>query len=139
MGKTRMNKTFKTATYAFLLLSAWTAAANASGLNWDRLGRAEAQLSRDHDTIRVSGFRDSYRRLKIKVKDAPLDLRRMVVVYDNGATENLNVRRFIPQGGETRPIDLRGSGKRSIRKVEFWYSTRGSGRGHSDVILYGLR
>lgn len=134
-----MKKIFKTAACALVLLSVWATTANASGLNWDRLGRAEAQLSRDHDTIRVSGFRDSYRRLKIKVKDAPLDLRRMVVVYDNGATENLNVRRFIPQGGETRPIDLRGSGKRSIRKVEFWYSTRGSGRGHSDVILYGLR
>ena len=58
------------------------------------------------------------------------------MTYDNRAKENLDVRENIPQGGESRPIDLSG-GKRSIRRVELWYDTKGMGRGKADVTLFG--
>ncbi len=49
---------------------------------------------------------------QFKVTDAPLNLRHMVVTYDNGAPDKIEVRQSIPQGGESRVIDLRGVSKR---------------------------
>lgn len=109
---------------------------HAAKPGWQYLGRKQASFTRDHDVIKVKGPADNFRALKLKVTDAPLDLRRIVVTYDNKTKENLDVRQNIPQGGESQPIDLRG-GKRSIRRVEFWYDISGRGRGTADVSLFG--
>jgi len=53
------------------------------------------------------------------VSVAPLSMQHMVVTYDNGAPDKIDVRQNIPQGGESRAIDLRGIGKRSVRRIEF--------------------
>ena len=108
----------------------------ATGPGWKALGRTQASYKKDHDVIVVKGPADNFKAIKFKVTDAPLNLRRLVVTYDNNTKENLDVRENIPQGGESRPIDLRG-GKRSIRRVEFWYDTKGMGRGKADVTLFG--
>jgi hypothetical protein len=63
----------------------------------------------------------------------------MVVTYENGQPDNIEVRENIAKGGQSREIDLKGSGSRSIRRVDFWYSTRGQGKGKSDVSLWGMR
>jgi hypothetical protein len=65
-------------------------------------------------------------------------MHRVVVTYDDGAPESLEVRQEIPKGGETRDIDLKG-GKRSIRTIEFWYDTKGLLNGKADVTAYGQR
>jgi hypothetical protein len=105
---------------------------------WVNLGRVSASHSADHDRITVKGKYDDFRRLKFTVRDAGLNLRRVVVTYDRGGGETLNVREDIPKGGETRPIDLNGA-KRSIRTIEFWYDTKGLLGGKSDVTAWGQR
>jgi hypothetical protein len=35
-------------------------------------------------------------------------------------------------------VDLRGIGKRSVRKIEFWYETKGILNGQADVTLFGM-
>jgi hypothetical protein len=60
----------------------------------------------------------------------------MVVVYEDGAPENIEVRNDIPKGGESRSIDLKG-GKRKLKSVEFWFDTKGVLNGKAEVILYG--
>ena len=105
---------------------------------WVRLGRVTATHSADHDTIRVEGRNDDFRKLKFRVSDSPLNLHRIIVTYDNGGAERLDVRQNIPKGGETRDIDLQG-GKRSIRTIEFWYDTKGLFNGRADVTAYGKR
>ncbi|WP_432719667.1 hypothetical protein R0381_000194 [Jeongeupia wiesaeckerbachi] len=107
--------------------------------SWRVLGTTHANHSRDHDTIEVRGPYDNFRKLKFRVKDAPLNMQRMVVTYDNGGRDEIQVRYNIPQGGESRIIDLRGAGKRSLRRVDFWYDTRGMGRGNADVTLFGMK
>ena len=94
---------------------------------------------KDHDTIVIKGSDDEFRALKFKVKDSPLNLKRMVVTYDNGAREEVDIRNEIAKGGESRKIDLRGSGKRSLKQVEFWYDTKGILNGKAEVKLFGLR
>lgn len=106
---------------------------------WCDLGKVTAGRDRDHDTIVIKGSNDEFRALKFKVKDSPVNIHRMVVTYDNGAREEINTRNEIAKGGESRHIDLRGSGKRSLKKVEFWYDSAGLLNGQADVKLFGLR
>jgi hypothetical protein len=107
--------------------------------SWRILGTTQAKNSADHDAIYIKGPYDFFRRLKFKVTDAPLNMGRMIVRYDDGgAPENIEVRYNIPQGGESRVIDLRG-GKRKLKSVEFWYDTKGIFNGKADVTLLGMK
>jgi hypothetical protein len=106
---------------------------------WVLIGQITANLVADHDVIVVKGPFDNFRRIKFKVTDAPLNITRLVVTYDNGVPDKLVVRERIPQGGESRAIDLRGVGKRSLRRIDFWYDTATAARGRADVTVFGMK
>ena len=82
---------------------------------------------------------DNFRRIKFKVTDAPLDIHRLIVTYDNGAPDNIDVRFRIPENGESRVIDLRGAGQRSLRKIELWYDTATALCGRAEVTVFGMK
>ncbi len=105
---------------------------------WRLLGTTHANLGADHDAIIISGPADNFRALKFKVTDAPLDILHFTVTYDNGQIQKIDTRFSIPQGGESRIIDLVG-GSRNLRRVDFWYSTKGIFKGTSDVTLFGRK
>lgn len=107
--------------------------------SWRLIGQTQADFGADHDTIVVAGPFDNFRKLKFKVTDAPLNLQRMVVTYDNGMPDRIEVRQKIRQGGESRVIDLQGVGARSIRKIEFWYDTKGFLKGKADLTVFGMK
>ncbi|CDF78623.1 conserved hypothetical protein [Formosa agariphila KMM 3901] len=107
-------------------------------IGWVNLGTTHAKHTADHDRINVPGPFDYYRKIKFKVRDAPVNIQRMVVTYDNGAPEKIDTRFDIPKNGESRVIDLRG-GKRKLRSIEFWYDTKGILNGTADVTVYGLK
>ncbi len=106
--------------------------------DWRLLGTTHADLGADHDAIIVSGPFDNFRKLKFKVTDAAIDMMRFTVTYDNGQVERIDTRFTIPQGGESRIIDLAG-GSRSLRRVDFWYDTKGLFRGKADITLFGRK
>jgi hypothetical protein len=107
--------------------------------SWRVLGTTQANHKADHDVIIIAGPYDYFRRLKFKVTNAPLHLQRLLVRYDDGGRpENIDIRYNIPQGGESRIIDLRG-GKRKLKSVEFWYDTKGFLKGKANVILMGIK
>lgn len=106
---------------------------------WRLLGTTQANHTADHDIIIVQGPFDYFRKLKFKVTDAPLNMQRMIVRYDDGGLpENIEIRFNIPQGGESRVIDLKGM-KRKIKSVEFWYDTKGFLKGRANVTLFGMK
>ena len=107
--------------------------------SWRLIGQTHADHSNDHDTIVVQGPFDNFRKIKFKVTDAPLNMQYMLVTYDNGQPDRIDVRQNIPQGGESRAIDLKGVGQRSLRKVQFWYDTKGFLKGKADVTLFGMK
>jgi hypothetical protein len=107
--------------------------------SWRLIGQTHADHGADHDTIIVQGPFDNFRKIKFKVTDAPLNMQRMVVTYDNGAPDNIDIRQNIPQGSESRAIDLRGAGKRSLRRIDFWYDTKGVLNGKADVTVFGMK
>jgi hypothetical protein len=107
--------------------------------SWRVLGTVQANHNADHDVIYVKGPYDFFRRIKFKVTDAPLNMMRMVVRYDDGGLpENIETRMDIPKGGESRIIDLKG-GKRKLKSIEFWYDTKGIFNGKADVTLLGIK
>ena len=112
--------------------------AGASG-EWKLIGRTQADHGADHDGIIVKGPFDNFRRIKFKVTDAGLNMQHMVVTYDNGQPDRIDVRQNIPQGGESRVIDLKGIGKRSVRRIDFWYDTKGFLKGKADVTIFGMK
>jgi hypothetical protein len=107
--------------------------------SWQIIGTTQAKFTADHDGIIVRGPYDNFRRVKFKVTNAPLRMVKMVVTYDNGAPDNIETMMDIPQGGESRIIDLRGVGQRRIRRIDFWYDTRGVARGRANVTVFGMK
>jgi hypothetical protein len=107
--------------------------------SWRLIGTVEANFTADHDTLAVRGPFDDFRRIKFKVTNADLNLQRMVVVYEDGEPDQIDVRQNIPQGGESRQSDLRGSGKRRIRRIDFWYDTKGILKGKAHVTVFGMK
>ena len=132
-----MNKTRRilAACLALAFFSGGVLAGNSNG-DWVKLGEVTAGHDADHDRITVTGQHDNYRKLKFKVKNAALNLRQVVVTYDDGAPERLEVKENLAAGAETRGIDLHG-GKRSIRTIEFWYETKGSKGDKAEVVAFG--
>jgi hypothetical protein len=132
--------------FAIVLIVAYSANAQqvshpktAPAGTWRLLGTTHANHTADHDVITVQGPYDNFRKIKFKVTDAPLNLMHMVVTYDNGVPDKIDVRENIPKGGESRVIDLKGVGKRSLRKIEFWYDTKGFLNGKADVTVFGMK
>lgn len=106
---------------------------------WRYLGTVNARFTADHDAIVVQGPYDFFRRIKFKVTNAPINIIRLIVTYDDGGLpENIDTRFSIPAGGESRIIDLRGN-RRKIRTVEFWYDTKGVLQGRANVSVFGQK
>ncbi len=107
--------------------------------SWRVIGTVQADHAADHDVLVVSGPHDDFRSIKFKVTNASLNMHRMVVTYENGQPDQIEVRQEIPQGGESRVIDLAGAGKRRIRKIEFWYDTKGLFNGKAEMTVFGKK
>lgn len=132
-----MNTTrrFLTACLVMVLFSGSALAGNSNG-DWVKLGSVNAGHDADHDRITVAGPYDNFRKLKFRVKNASLNMHRVVVTYDDGAPERLDIKENLAAGAETRVIDLHG-GKRSIRTIEFWYETKGNKGEKAEVVAFG--
>ena len=77
---------------------------NAAG--WFFLGDKEVGFGVDHDVINFGNWKDDVRQLKIKVTDGPLKMYSMKIHFDNGTTQNVELRNRFAQGSESRVIDL---------------------------------
>ena len=130
---------------AIIALSGWIEAQTvvkprpAPPGSWTLIGTTTANFSIDHDSIIVRGPFDNFTKIMFKVTEAPLELHRLTVTYDNGEPDEIRVREKIKKGGESRAIDLKGVGRRSIRKIDFWYETRGGHGERAEVTVFGKK
>ncbi len=90
----------------------------------------------DHDVIHFGNWKDDVSQIKLKITDGPLKMYKMIIHFDNGNTQNVEMRNRFVQGSESRVIDLDG-GLRHLKKIEFWYETKGFARGRSKVNVWG--
>lgn len=112
------------------LLSSFT------GGPWTLLGTCKVNGRADYDEIVVTGSRGDFKAIKLFVENEGIDFDRVAVHYGNGGVDKIDIKNFIPAGGETRVIDLAG-GDRVIRKVVFYYKSNPMTSRKGKVLLYG--
>lgn len=105
---------------------------------WEHLGSRSVTLRGDRDVIGVRRLEGDFRKLQIVVRENGVFFNSMVVVYSNGADDNIPLQFHISPGGRSRLIDLRG-GDRYIRRIEFSYRSVPNGRGRAQVEVFGRR
>ena len=118
----------------FLIVSTTVQAQNG----WRFIADKTVAFGVDHDVIVTGNTNNDFRKLKLRVTDGPLKMYDMKVYFDNGDVQDVSIRLRIPQGGESRVIDLDG-GLRHIKRIEFWYETKGFRRGKARVAVWGYK
>jgi hypothetical protein len=125
-----------TALFVFVFLFAATSVHAQDG--WRFIADKIVAFGVDHDVIVTGNTNDDFRKLKLRVTDGPLKMYDMKVYFDNGDVQDVSIRFRIPQGGESRVIDLDG-GLRHIKRIEFWYETKGFRKGRARVAVWGYK
>jgi hypothetical protein len=104
---------------------------------WTELGCKKVAFLVDRDVIRVGLAEGFYKAIKLRVIGNDVDILELGVVYGNGARDVFRVRSVIPAGGETRPIDLRGS-VRGLDRIEMLYRSMPNFAGSARICVDGL-
>ena len=125
--------------YSCVLVALTLGAAAATAQQWVDLGYREVKDRSEQDTWHVGKAKGEFNRLKLKVIDRPVRFYRARVTFDNGRTQEFEIRNVIKAGGESRAVDLDGR-DRFIDKVDIWYEAQTVGKGkRSHVVLFGIR
>lgn len=114
-------------------------ASAVSAQGWENLGSKEVKDRSEQDTWHVGGGKGQFRKIKITVQHRAVRFYKLTVKFENGETQNIELRDTIRGGGATRNIDLVGTDRR-IDKVDVWYEAQTPRRGaRSQVTLYGMK
>ena len=100
------------------------------------LGERSVNFKTDKDEIMVTASEGRFSAVQIRVRRAPINMQRMVIHFGDGEEQTVELKDNFKAGGESRIIDLEGK-KRVIRKVSFWYDTKGFGEQKAIVQLWG--
>ena len=130
------NKTARLVTSLIILLTLAGVVPAQRG-RWEYLGQSRVNSRVDHDRIRVTR-RGMFRSIQLGIKGGDIEFQRVVVHFDNGENQEVEVRDRINSGGKTRVIDLPGN-RRNIRSVEFWYGKPNWRTGRATLNLWGRR
>lgn len=86
-------------------------------------------LDRDGEvSVDVSGAAGAYKGIRVRSNKGLIDVSRVQVVYDDGATHSEDRQIDMREGERSRPIDLRGI-SRFVNKVNVnWRATKGTGK-----------
>jgi Protein of unknown function (DUF2541) len=122
----------------FILVFLFVSTAVYAQDGWRFIADKTVAFGVDHDVIVTGNTNDDFRKLKLRVTDGPLKMYDMKVYFDNGSVQDVSIRAQIRQGGESRVIDLDG-GLRHIKRIEFWYETKGFRKGRSRVAVWGFK
>ena len=87
---------------------------------WEELGCGNVGIKPDRDAIKVGRREGRFSAIQLRVRGNKVNIIDLKVVYDRGPPDDIRVRSEIRDGGETRPLDLRGE-RRVIDRVELTY------------------
>ncbi len=121
-----------------LLLQSFAPKASALVVDdeWKLLGITTVKGSLDEDEIKVPFGKGPFRFVKIKVSEAPLEMKKFTIHFRNGGKQEVFVRKTFLKNTESRPIDLKGD-KRYIKKIVFQYSQKKKSGKKPFVALLG--
>ena len=118
----------------FLIFAVSTASVSAQ-TDWKKIGDENVNFTVDHDSIDVND--DSrIRELRMSIKNAPINFKRIVVHYKDGQKQELDFMENVAMNSDARVIQLAGDGH-VIDRVEYWYETASLGGKKAHITLYG--
>jgi hypothetical protein len=103
---------------------------------WDELGCKNVEFRAERDTIPVGREEGRFSAIQLRVSGNAVHLLDLRVIYGDGSTDDIPVRSEIPDGGQTRPLDLKGD-RRVIRRIEMIYRSASRSRTRARVCVYG--
>lgn len=103
---------------------------------WEKLGSRKVNMRADHDEIPVTVTEGFFTKVKFVVREAPIFIHNVKIVFGNGEEKNIVINRRIAKGTESKVIDLPGN-KRIIKKVKMNYKSVPNGNGRATVVLWG--
>ena len=102
------------------------------------MGTKKVNFNIERDVIVVGADEGVFRKIKLTVKKSGNHFKDMKVHFANGDIIDIEIRKVIPAGGETRVIDLPGR-NRIIKKVVFWYESTKKNNKRATVRLFGRK
>jgi hypothetical protein len=106
---------------------------------WHKIGETIVNFNTETDEILVIGA-NRFRSVKIKVTNAPVNLKSFDIYFDKGDKQSVTVGQDIKDPGETRVVQLNGNGERVVKKVTLIYKTAAGNSGNkAHVELWGLK
>jgi hypothetical protein len=105
---------------------------------WFALGDTFAVHNADHDVIQIKDPAANFKKIKVTVRDVPLTITRMTVVYDSGEEETIDAPMAIPKNGESDTL-LINTGVKNIKRIDFWYDSAEFKKGKAEVTVFARR
>jgi hypothetical protein len=106
--------------------------------HWEQLGCQKVGFLVDRDAIKVGRREGKFKAIRLEVSGNTVYMNDLKVIYGNGAPDDIDVRSEIRDGGQTRPLDLKGRGERAIDRIEMTYRAKPNFKGSAKVCVSGL-
>jgi hypothetical protein len=105
---------------------------------WHKIGEVKADFKLETDGISVLG-KDKFKSIKLKITDAPINISKVIIYYENQKSEEVPLDGTIKAGGETKVFTLKYPNE-ELKKVVFTYKSEPSYQGDkAHVELYGMK
>lgn len=108
----------------------------AQNFKWEHLGSRKVNFGVDKDVIPVTWREGKFNAIKIVVTGGNLNMHKCIIHFENGGTQDVELRHNFSRGSDSRVIDLPGN-NRFIEKVVFWYDTKNFSRRRATVSVFG--
>jgi hypothetical protein len=105
---------------------------------WAKLASRTVTYTNDHSELAIDGLNENMDAVRVKVVKGAINLQRCVVYYKDSQTQDIDVLNSIPEGSESKIIELTRSGQ-PVTKVILVYDTKNRAIQKADVELWGRR
>jgi hypothetical protein len=108
--------------------------------NWTLLTKQEVNFRDDRDRVKVGdiGRHDGrFKQLQIRVDGPPVEIRKMVVTFDNGEKfDAISMRQRFDDNSRALVVDLPGDRRRDIKDIDIDYFSVSRREGKGMLLVY---
>ena len=135
-----MRKFLVAALAAVAFALSWPALSVAQVGSWVLLGQHTVKIIKPvHDVVPVGNTQGFFTHIDIKVARNSVHFYDVKVIYGNNEEDHLQVRRLVPAGGSTGPLELNREKyrQRVIKEIQLTYQSGKWFKGRADVQILG--
>ena len=103
---------------------------------WRNLGTKTVNYRLDKDVLDVQLRDGTFQQLKFVVRGGALNMHKVVVHFENGGQQEIELRHNFAPRSSSRIVDLKGN-NRLIEKISFWYDTVNSSNRKAKLTVLG--